>query len=269
MVSRPHVPFLILFVLCWGLALSWGVPLRAQAPDAPINTTCPVMPENEVDEDSVVVTYKGVDVRLCCKRCRRKFLADPEKYAGRLPAFADVTESETSGTDGAAIQARQEESGHEHDHGEDHEEGGAFSFLGRFHPLVVHFPIGLLLFAAFLELLALRKAATPYGAPVRPLVLGGAVAAVAAMGLGLLLAREGGRSGDALELLEKHETLGIVTASLAVFTALLGEWGRKAGSRFLLKAFRISLLATVVVLGITAHLGGSLVFGPDYLFPAG
>jgi YHS domain-containing protein len=55
---------------------------------------CPVMKGDEVDAASEVVEYKGVKVLLCCKKCVRRWKANPEKYAdvGVLPQLAGVRE---------------------------------------------------------------------------------------------------------------------------------------------------------------------------------
>ena len=60
-------------------------------------------------------------------------------------------------------------------------------FLGRFHPMVLHFPIGLLLLAAFMELLV-RFRSAEHLKPSIPLVLGlGAASAFITSIAGLLL----------------------------------------------------------------------------------
>lgn len=39
---------------------------------------CPV--SGEVIEDPVVVVYEGQSIELCCKGCKKEFLADPTAY---------------------------------------------------------------------------------------------------------------------------------------------------------------------------------------------
>src|SRR5690606_39878942 len=63
-----------------------------------------------------------------------------------------------------------------------------WQFLGRLHPLAVHFPVGLLLFAAVLELFTLKNFHSKYRPGINLLVLFGAIAAILAAVLGLLLA---------------------------------------------------------------------------------
>ena len=48
------------------------------------NIVCPV--SHEEADPKITYTYKGVTYALCCKRCLKKFKADPEKYIPRLSA---------------------------------------------------------------------------------------------------------------------------------------------------------------------------------------
>lgn len=66
----------LLFILAVGLSFS-GV---TQA--APVNSVCPVG-ARPVRND-VVVKYKGDEVALCCNNCKKKFEADPGKYADKI-----------------------------------------------------------------------------------------------------------------------------------------------------------------------------------------
>jgi len=136
-------------------------------------------------------------------------------------------------------------------------------FAGRFHPLLVHFPIALLLLAAVLRLIEGRFAASD----VVPnssyrwsrLVLGlGALTAVCAASTGWLLGNSGGYAGDAFAW---HQQLGIavaITATLAVAAAHLpGRAWRRAEP---------ALLATAVALLMPAsHFGATLTHGEGFL----
>src|SRR5690625_5180365 len=74
----------------------------------PVNSWCPVTPEEPADP-AITATYKGQTIGLCCKRCLRKFTADPTAYVANLetslsveetsPEFPDdgLTQSEVSG----------------------------------------------------------------------------------------------------------------------------------------------------------------------------
>src|SRR5688572_10150038 len=93
-----------------------------------------------------------------------------------------------------------------------------WNFLGRFHPAIVHFPIGLLYIALLFELLGRRKRSLQYAGSVRLTVLIAAGTAIVAVILGLMLSKNGDYSEDALQV---HQWTGIATMVLSVFTAIL------------------------------------------------
>src|SRR5690606_21842651 len=93
-----------------------------------------------------------------------------------------------------------------------------WQFLGRLHPLAVHFPVGLLLFAAVVELFTLKNYHSPYRAGINLMVYVGTFAAVLAAILGLVLANVEEYGGNTLTL---HQWTGIVTAGLGLITLFL------------------------------------------------
>lgn len=128
-------------------------------------------------------------------------------------------------------------------------------FFGRFHPLLVHLPIGILAALAALELFAgfprFKNAASSAGlllALAVPLALATAIC-------GWLLSLAGGYDDD---LLAWHKWLGTGTAVAAVVTAIFFQRGK-------IIAYRVSLFITVGLLMAAGHLGGSLTHGSDYL----
>ena len=89
-----------------------------------------------------------------------------------------------------------------------------WNFLGHLHPLAVHFPVGLFLFAAILELFTLKNFNSKLRPGINLLVIAGAISAVIAAVLGLLLARKGDYGKNTLAI---HQWTGIGTAYLGVF----------------------------------------------------
>jgi|GEM_PF-1690679 len=75
-----------------------------------------------------------------------------------------------------------------------------WQFFGRLHPMIVHFPIALLIFAAVLELVTIRKYNSKFRLGIQALVLIGAVNAVIAAMFGWLLANSDGVQGELLDL---------------------------------------------------------------------
>jgi uncharacterized membrane protein/mono/diheme cytochrome c family protein len=127
--------------------------------------------------------------------------------------------------------------------------------LGRFHPLLVHLPIGGLALLALLELraaLTRRMEAVPGSGLIAGFV---SVAAAAAAAAGWLLARDG--AYDA-QLLKWHRALGVTLALGCLLTFLLRQWGR-------VRTYRASLAASALLLVVVGHLGGSISYGRDFL----
>jgi uncharacterized membrane protein/mono/diheme cytochrome c family protein len=128
--------------------------------------------------------------------------------------------------------------------------------LGRLHPLVVHFPIGLLVVALFMEMLTLNGKRPGLREGINWMVYIGALSAILSASLGWFLKTFDEYSG---ELIEWHQNLGIATAIFSVVTAYILYKSSK------LVAYRASLVISVVLLTITGHLGANLTHGEDFL----
>ncbi|MDB6169432.1 MAG: ribonuclease inhibitor [Verrucomicrobia bacterium] len=134
-------------------------------------------------------------------------------------------------------------------------------FLGRFHPVVLHFPIVLLLLAGCLEILQIAGRGR-WEFPVTLVLFLGATGAVTAMALGWLLMRADAVTGG---LIEAHERDGIIVAVLAVVTLsarLLADARRTPLPRW---AGRALLAVTGVMLFRTSHEGARVTHGEEYL----
>ncbi len=131
-------------------------------------------------------------------------------------------------------------------------------FIGRLHPVLVHLPIGALLVAFALELLALCgwRALAVAVLPVVAVALCGAGAAITS---GLWLAEVESAA------IERHELLGWCTAIAAALTIVAGVIMAYRGPawRWLMRAF---LLAAVALAGATGHTGGGMVWGSGWLW---
>ena len=131
-------------------------------------------------------------------------------------------------------------------------------FLGRFHVVVLHLPIGILLLAAVAELLARR----PRHASLQPalgfLWLAGAVAALGTVVLGLMHAREGGFDPAALRA---HGFAGGAVALLACGIWMARNWA----SALYQRVWPVAAAAMLALLTVTGHLGGNLTHGETYL----
>lgn len=134
-------------------------------------------------------------------------------------------------------------------------------FLGRLHPLVIHFPIGLLLFVALLEVFSMLSFGR-FRARTRLALLVGAAGAVAAAALGILLRDADGVEG---ELVQWHFIGGLVVAA----TSLLAVFFRFARGYVVERLwrgwYRVFLVLSCASLVVTSHFGASMTHGEDYL----
>jgi uncharacterized membrane protein len=144
-------------------------------------------------------------------------------------------------------------------------------FVGRFHPLLVHFPIGILLLAVAMQLVAVvaawRRRAAPFSDRAIAIVLGcGAAGAVAAATTGYLLGGSGGYTG---ETFERHETLGIGVAILSCLAALVALMRLRPENfwrvGFWRGVYAAALAGVFVMLTWAGHLGATLTHGEGYL----
>ena len=136
------------------------------------------------------------------------------------------------------------------------------TLIGRLHPLLVHIPIGLALFAAAAEAIAMATGRgdwrTAALASVRTSAPFGLAAAIAGWRLAALPGIE------ATPSLDWHRWLGTI-AAVALLGAALATAGVRNRSAAALWIYRIALFWAAALVAIAAHLGGLLVWGADFL----
>lgn len=130
-------------------------------------------------------------------------------------------------------------------------------FLGRFHPLVVHLPIGFLLLSGIAEIVARRRGVNLNNA-ISIMLLSGAIAALLAVGLGWLLAGDGGYDENTL-FWHRWMGVGVAVVSILAWLAKIGKL--KISSN----VYKGSLLLLVLLITVTGHFGGNLTHGSNYL----
>ncbi len=219
---------------------------------APAQTTCPVMEGNPIDP-SLYVDYQGKRVYLCCKPCVKLFTENPEDYLDKLPQFAEQAHPEEQATE-------------KHDHATDHGEAGQppklISFAGKFHPIAVHIPIGLILVAALAEALFLFTGVPLFRSATRFNLLIAVLGAAVAVALGLAAETGTQYPPDYAVVLLRHKLLGLSTFVVILVTAVLSE--RLHRKQTGLWSYRIALVLGVLFVAATGHFGGMLVYGLNY-----
>ncbi|MCX2718468.1 c-type cytochrome domain-containing protein [Lentiprolixibacter aurantiacus] len=137
-------------------------------------------------------------------------------------------------------------------------------FLGRFHPLLVHLPIGFFILGYIFELL-LKFGYRSIISSRKIIILTytvGLLAGIAAALSGWLLSF----SDDyPLSALDDHKLLGILT--LVVMLILIFYQIKVPAARDTLKLLGSTIV--VILIAATGHLGGNLTHGPDYLVEYG
>ncbi|MTB51704.1 FN3 associated domain-containing protein [Lewinella sp. W8] len=132
----------------------------------------------------------------------------------------------------------------------------ALLYFGRFHPLLLHLPIGILLYVylhwGYAQLLGRKQRPPNFN-----FALGvGLATSLATTITGLLLANGGGYEG---ELLERHKYAGIaVTLGVPLVWWAYRRWKNRG-------AFGLLFTALIGLVAVTGHLGGSLTHGEDFL----
>jgi len=137
-----------------------------------------------------------------------------------------------------------------------------YLFLGRFHPLAVHLPIGLLLIAALFEWLGGMRSLAHLRQAVPALLVCACLGALFAVYHGVLLAAG---SGVLSETVENHLWSG-VALTIAMFL-LLPMRAMIARLPRLLAAscYQCLLVLSLLLLMGASHLGGNITHGKDYL----
>ena len=141
---------------------------------------------------------------------------------------------------------------------------GGMALIGRLHPLLVHFPIGLVLVAAVAEVVAMTAGLWDWRTVAVANVRAGAVFAIGAAIAGWRLASSPGI--EATTSLEWHRWLGTI-AAVAVLGAALATAGARGRSPLALWIYRITLFWAAALVAVTGHFGGVLVWGADFLRP--
>ncbi len=137
-------------------------------------------------------------------------------------------------------------------------------FLGPFHSVVLHYPIGFVTLAVVLEIYSL-KSPSPQLRQIITLVIGlAALSAVVAATFGILRAEEGGYDGGTVTI---HRWTGVAVTAFTIIGWLLHRSIVRNPTRTgLLKTYRGLIAGNFLLLVVAGHEGGNLTHGANYLF---
>ena len=140
-----------------------------------------------------------------------------------------------------------------------------WSALNGLHPLVIHFPIALVITAAVVEFIAmLARQERPTQFTVISLVVAAFASALAAWS-GWGLADEGYGGGWMLSL---HRWLGVVTAGLIILLAICSVIAWYGPRTWATATVRAGILVAAALVAVTAHFGGEMVWGGSLVMEA-
>ncbi len=147
-----------------------------------------------------------------------------------------------------------------------HDNGvGFLTLFGRMHPSLIHFPIAFIVFALVTEVVSLfwKKPEVRWAALF--LLVSAGVTAIPAAVAGWVLSGDMPFSGRMAEIMTMHAWVGTAVIVAVWPLVFLRRWLDKHPSRNGRIIFLAALGILVVAVALTGHLGGSMVYGPDFL----
>lgn len=277
LIDQRKRPLGKVVLLCAWTFLCYAILPTASSSAGIVNEYCPVTTDELVDS-TITLNYEGSTIAFCCNKCRRQFLADPQKYivdssmtmsdssgSHRDTASSMLGQGSTSLADASSVTSIVTSDNHEHDHELDHSPSSSLvEYLGKFHPLVVHFPIALIITALLFAVIGIaRDLAWANGLAAKVIYVAFA-SSVIAMPLGLAASTGTHYPADLITYLYWHRIAGISTTILAFASSIAARRFEKDTSPANLMIFRIILILSAVVVAIAGHLGAILIYGPGY-----
>lgn len=132
------------------------------------------------------------------------------------------------------------------------------SIIGKFHPVLLHLPIGFLLIGFMMEITDRWKGTTTFQSAISFTLFWGMIGAISAAATGYFLSLNGGYEE---QLLNRHQWLGFGVAGLSILLYFLQKRNTVEGSKYYFPL----MVMTALILTIAGHLGGSLTHGSDFL----
>ncbi len=133
-------------------------------------------------------------------------------------------------------------------------------FIGRFHPVILHLPIGILTLVILLEIGAIFSKNSNTSTKI-PMFFAAATSVIAVLA-GFLL-YQGETEGTPTEVLTNHLWGGIAFSCVVIVGFIIKAWTDAGASAAWL--YRAMLLIGVGVMTYASHGGATLVHGADYL----
>lgn len=135
----------------------------------------------------------------------------------------------------------------------------AIELAGRLHPILVHFPVALILAAAVAELLFMVRRRQDFGTAALLAITAAAWMAAPAFLAGFAAASGRDFQGALAHAFAVHRIAGITTPVLAFLAAGMGYSTRRTGQVWEQILYRVFLLLAAVSVAVAGWYGGLLV----------
>ncbi len=135
------------------------------------------------------------------------------------------------------------------------------NFFGHLHPLIVHLPLGILLFVAFLEIISFKNF-NKFRSAIAIGIYTATVSAIFSVIFGLALAQAQETTGQTLD---NHKITGFLTTGILLICTYLLWNIQNRNANNLIPAYRVVMFSAAIGIIITGHFGGSLTHGEGYL----
>lgn len=132
-------------------------------------------------------------------------------------------------------------------------------FIGHFHPVVVHLPIGILIFTFLLEFIQL-KSKTKFDQAILLGTFIGTLFAIVSATMGWLLSLDGGYDE---QLLNNHQYAGWILCFFCIVLVIIKKYFHALSYFNQLNKLLWGII--IIVLFLVGHFGGSITHGADYL----
>ena len=136
-------------------------------------------------------------------------------------------------------------------------------FIGRFHPILLHLPVGALIVLSIMELACLtRSGEYKFGSAALLTLWIGAAGSVLAVLAGIMLSREGGYTGGNFTL---HQTLALIGTAGVLLALCIRIYAMGQQNRELMHAYRAVFFGSFGIMSLGAHFGGNMSHGSKFL----
>lgn len=136
-------------------------------------------------------------------------------------------------------------------------------FIGRFHPILLHLPVGALMVLCLMELICFtRRGEEQFGSAALLTLWVGAAGSVLAVIAGIMLSREGGYEGGNFTL---HQTLALIGTAGVLSALVIRIYAMGQGNREVMHAYRAVFFGSFGIMGLGAHFGGNMSHGSKFL----